>query len=83
MKATGIIRPVDNLGRLVLPKELRKVFHIEEKDELEIFVEDNMIILKKYEPVCIFCGKSNNLVELSDKSVCSDCVALLNNKLNS
>lgn len=56
MKSTGIVRKVDELGRIVLPVECRRVMEIEDKDALEVFVEDNTIILKKYEPACIFCG---------------------------
>ncbi len=58
MKSTGIVRKVDELGRIVLPVECRRVMEIEDKDALEVFVEDNTIILKKYEPACIFCGES-------------------------
>ena len=56
MKSTGIVRKVDELGRVVIPKELRKTLDIAEKDGMEIYVDGNAIILKKYEPSCIFCG---------------------------
>ena len=57
MKATGIVRKIDSLGRIVIPKELRRVFDIkDDEDVLEIFVEGNTIVLKKYEPACIFCN---------------------------
>ena len=59
MKSTGIIRKVDDLGRIVLPIELRRVLDIAERDELEIFMENDRIILQKYEPACIFCGSSH------------------------
>lgn len=62
MKSTGIVRKVDELGRIVLPVECRRVMEIEDKDALEVFVEDNTIILKKYEPACIFCGESRDVV---------------------
>ena len=56
MKSTGIVRKVDELGRIVIPKELRNTLNIEEKDSLEIYVDGEHIILKKYEPACIFCA---------------------------
>ena len=64
MKSTGIVRKVDELGRIVLPVECRRVMEIEDKDALEVFVEDNTIILKKYEPACIFCGESRDVVDV-------------------
>ena len=57
MKSTGIVRKVDQLGRIVLPKELRRTYKLDVGDEIEIFTEENMVVLKKYEPACIFCGK--------------------------
>ena len=62
MKSTGIIRKVDDLGRIVLPIELRRMLDIAERDELEIYVENDHIVLSKYEPACIFCGSSCDLV---------------------
>ena len=73
MKSTGIIRRVDELGRVVLPIELRNKFGITEKDPMEIYVDGNSIILKKYEPNCIFCGSSKKLVEFEDKVICQKC----------
>ena len=58
MKSTGIIRKVDDLGRIVLPIELRRTLDIAERDELEIYMENDRIILQKFEPACIFCGSS-------------------------
>ena len=74
MKATGIVRRVDELGRVVIPIELRNKFEIAEKDPIEIYVDGSTIILKKYEPNCIFCGSSKNLISYKDKLVCSKCV---------
>lgn len=74
MKATGIVRKVDELGRIVLPIELRRTLDIDIKDPIEIFVDDNYIILKKYEPACIFCGNAKNIKVISGKNVCSDCI---------
>ena len=75
MKSTGIVRPVDELGRIVLPKELRISMDINNKgDSVEIFIEDDKIILKKYRPSCIFCGNADNVVYMKGKLVCRDCV---------
>ena len=64
---------MDKLGRIVLPKELRRVFNIDNEDFLEIFVEDDRIILKKYEPSCIFCDSMDDIVEYKGKKVCKAC----------
>ena len=77
MKATGIVRKVDELGRIVIPIELRNKLDIAIKDPIEIFVEGSSIILKKYEPNCIFCGNSKELSSYKDKLVCSKCLAKL------
>ena len=79
MKSTGIIRKVDDLGRIVLPIELRRVLDIAERDELEIFMENDRIILQKYEPACIFCGSSRNLITHENKNVCQSCVKAMTN----
>lgn len=77
MKATGIVRKVDELGRIVIPIELRNKLDIAIKDPIEIFVEGSSIILKKYEPNCIFCGSSKELSSYKDKLVCSKCLTKL------
>jgi len=69
MKSTGIVRKVDELGRIVLPSELRSTLNIKEKDPLEIFIEDSKIILRKYEPSCIFTGIMDGLIEYKGKKV--------------
>ncbi len=74
MKATGIVRKVDELGRIVLPIELRRTLNIEIKDPIEIFVEDEEIILKKYAPACIFCGSDAEVQTIGTKIVCKKCV---------
>jgi transcriptional pleiotropic regulator of transition state genes len=74
MKSTGIVRKVDELGRVVIPIELRRTLNIGEKDALEIFVEGDTIILKKYEPACIFCGQAKNVRNLKGKNVCPKCI---------
>ena len=79
MKSTGIVRKVDELGRMVIPKELRKTLNIDIKDGLEIYVDGEQIILKKYEPACIFCGEASNIKDYKDKNICNSCL----NKLRS
>lgn len=74
MKSTGIIRKVDELGRIVLPIELRRTLDIAEKDEIEIFMDNDQIVLQKFEPSCIFCGSSKKLITYRGKNVCRDCV---------
>lgn len=74
MKSTGIVRKVDELGRIVLPIELRRTLDIAEKDSLEIYVDDNRIILKKYEPSCVFCGSSKNVILFKGKNICPVCL---------
>lgn len=74
MKSTGIIRKVDELGRIVIPIELRRVLDIEERDELEIFMENDRIVLQKYEPSCVFCSSALGLVSYRGKNVCQDCI---------
>ena len=78
MKSTGIVRKVDELGRIVLPVELRRTLDIEERDELEIYLDDDRVVLKKYEPSCIFCASSQNLVSYRGRNVCLDCIRKMN-----
>ena len=74
MKSTGIVRRVDELGRVVLPIELRRTLGIGERDPLEIYVDDNSIVLRKYEPACMFCGSTEDVCEYRGKNICSKCV---------
>ena len=80
MKSTGIVRKVDELGRIVLPIELRRVMDIQIKDSLEIMTEDDRIILKKYEPSCIFCGNAKNVENFKGRNICADCLKELKSK---
>lgn len=73
MKSTGIVRKVDELGRIVLPIELRRTMGIDVKDSLEIYVDGDSIILRKYETSCIFCGNAKDIVNFKGKNVCSAC----------
>ena len=74
MKSTGIVRKVDELGRIVLPIEMRRTLDIAEKDALEIYVEGDSIILRKYQPACIFCDNMKNVISFQGKNICSDCL---------
>ena len=77
MKSTGIVRRVDELVRVVIPIELRNKFDIKEKDPIEIYVDGSSIVLKKYEPNCIFCGSTKNLITYKDKLICPKCITSL------
>jgi len=77
MKETGIVRKVDELGRVVLPIELRRTLNIEQKDPLEIYVEDETIILRKKETGCIFCGSARELREYRGRCICASCIRQL------
>ncbi len=77
VKATGIVRPVDQLGRIVLPKSLRKNLDIKVDDPIEIFVEDEYIILQKYYPKCIFCESKENVKPFKNRYICQDCIEKL------
>ena len=73
MKSTGIVRKVDELGRIVIPIELRRTLEVAEKDALEIFTEGETIILKKYQPQCVFCGEAKNTIHFRGKLICQSC----------
>lgn len=74
MKSTGVVRKVDELGRIVIPKELRRTLDIEEKDALEIFVDGGKVVLRKYEPACIFCGEGRDVINYKSKNICKNCL---------
>ncbi len=83
MRAFGIVRKVDELGRVVIPMELRRTMGIEEKTPLEIFTNENgEVVLRKYEPGCHFCGDLNNLVDYSGVRVCKDCANYMHDKVH-
>ncbi len=77
MKSTGVVRQLDTLGRIVLPIELRRTMNIGIKDMVEIFVEDDRIVLKKFHPACIFCNDARDVVSYKGKLVCKACLAEL------
>ncbi len=74
MKSVGMVRQLDEVGRIVLPKELRRTFEIDNKDSLEIYVEGDKIILRKYEPGCLFCGSADDVVTYEDRRICKACI---------
>ena len=74
MKSTGLVRKVHELGRIVIPIELRRTLDIEIKDALEIYVDRDQIILKKYEPACLFCGNARDVQNYKGKNICQDCL---------
>ena len=80
MKSLGIVRRVDELGRIVLPIELRRTLNIGEKDSLEIYVDGSSIMLKKYQPACIFCDGSKDITLFKGKNVCARCLRELGKK---
>ncbi len=77
MKSTGIVRKVDELGRIVLPIEMRRTLGIEERDPLEIYVDGDCVILKKVQTACVFCGSTKDVLSFEGKNVCLDCIAAL------
>ena len=73
MKATGIVRKLDELGRVVVPISIRRTHEITERDPIEIFVDGETIILEKYKPMCVFCGSKDDVSEHKGKSICVEC----------
>lgn len=81
MKPVGIVRQIDALGRIVIPKELRRTLDISEGDSLELFMEDGMIVMRKYQPACIVCGSAKNVATYKGHNFCPDCIKDMANKL--
>ena len=81
MKSTGIVRKVDELGRIVLPIEMRRTLDIAEKDTLEVYVEGDSIILRKYQDACVFCDSVRDLVSYNCRCFCQYCIAMLSRKI--
>lgn len=77
MKSTGIVRKIDELGRIVIPMELRRTLDISRSDPIEIYTENDIIILKKFQTTCVFCGYSENVTDFKDKAVCAACLRQL------
>lgn len=80
MKSTGIVRKLDELGRIVLPIELRRTLDLAEKDAVEIYVEGDSIILRKYQPNCLFCGETKHLAEYKGRQICQKCAQSISDK---
>ena len=74
MKSTGIVRNVDELGRIVVPKEIRKKMGIASSDPVEIYVDGDKIILTKYAPCCAFCQSENGITEFKGRTICKTCL---------
>lgn len=74
MTAKGIVRKMDNLGRIVVPIEMRRVLGISSKDDIEIIAEADSIVLRKYEPTCVFCKSSENIARFKSKNICAACL---------
>jgi len=74
MKPTGLVRKIDDLGRIVIPRELRKEMEMEVKDSVEVYVEEGNVVFKKYLPSCSFCNSKEDIITYKGKNVCSDCV---------
>lgn len=81
IKSTGIVRKVDELGRVVLPIEMRRTLDISEKDALEIYVEGENIILRKYQAACVFCDSTKDIVNFKGRNVCTSCIEKLKSKI--
>ena len=77
MKSTGIVRRIDELGRVVLPIELRRTLNLEVRDPVEIFIEGDAIVLRKYNAACLFCGATRDLLAYRGKSLCRNCLRQL------
>ncbi|WP_432649142.1 AbrB/MazE/SpoVT family DNA-binding domain-containing protein [Huintestinicola sp.] len=77
MKSSAITRQLDALGRVVIPIEMRRNLNIENRDSVEIYAEDDRIIIKKAGESCVFCGSAENLLIFKDRCVCSECLAQL------
>ena len=81
MKSTGVVRKVDELGRVVIPISIRQTMDINEKDPLEIFIDENRIILQKYHPACVFCNNADRIVYFNNKRICQDCLEKIKTQL--
>jgi transcriptional pleiotropic regulator of transition state genes len=79
VKATGILRRVDEMGRVVIPKELRESLELKSEDSIEIFVENDKIVLQKYEKSCLFCDNTDNIIIYMGKRVCNSCLEEMDN----
>ena len=74
MKTTGIVRKVDELGRIVLPVEIRRLLNISEKDALEISLENDSIVIRKHHLECVFCGSVRDVQDFKGRNICAECI---------
>ena len=74
MKSTGIVRKIDELGRIVLPKELRRTLGLNDRESVELYVDQDAIILKKFKSTCVLCGDNEDLLDFKGKSICQKCM---------
>ena len=82
MKSTGIVRRIDDLGRVVLPIELRRTLDLEVRDPVEMFIEGDAIVLRKYDAACLFCGATRELLSYRGKQICRSCLRRLREETN-
>ena len=80
IKSTGIVRSIDDLGRIVIPKEIRTTHDIKKTDPVEIFTDGEYVLLRKYNPGCIFCGHIENAEDFKGKLICEDCRDQINSQ---
>lgn len=77
MKSTGFVKKIDELGRILIPKELRASMELDSKDALEMFVDGDRIVLQKYQPACIFCNNADNIIFFEGRRICTSCLSKL------
>ena len=77
MKSTGFVKKIDELGRILIPKELRSSMELDTKDALEMFVDGDRIVLQKYQPACIFCNNADNIIFFEGRRICASCLSKL------
>jgi transcriptional pleiotropic regulator of transition state genes len=77
MKSTGFVKKIDELGRILIPKELRSSMELDSKDALEMFVDGDRIVLQKYQPACIFCNNADNIIFFEGRRICASCLSKL------
>lgn len=80
MKAAGFLCNIDNLGRIVIPAPLRKAYNFEKGEAIELFTDDQGIIMHKYQPSCIFCGNVEDITVFKGEKICSHCLEEIKNK---
>lgn len=82
MTISGVVRKVDDLGRVVLPGSVRKILNIQPRDSFEIYLEDDCVVLRRYEPTCAFCDSTTDIVNYKGCKICKNCLKKLNVEVN-